>query len=1050
MSRDPPTVFISYSHDSHEHMDRVLALANRLRREGVDTELDQYAAHPAEGWPAWTEKLARAADFVIVVATETYRRRFDGEGPPGEGLGVRWEGSVIRQALYDDAGLNHKLLPVVFSAADEVHIPGVLRSATRYDVGTAGGYESLYRRLTDQPAVTKPELGVRKSLPPRDRRQDFITQAAPNHDASLPRRDEADRHGEEPGPARRSRASTPRQLVGPGVLATAVGALCYGPGEVGAAGSTLFGLGAGLGAAFLGQVWQRLEWRWADSLADWIDAQVRLYGSLLLSGFRRRYYRQLRYRHRVFNIRGLQTQGVFTLELEKVFVDLKVAPQSVEAVSPTVLRAEGLSRNSSVWELLVSGHAAFRSLAVVGPPGCGKTTLLQHLALIFAQNQQRRHERRCPAFVPILLFLRDHAATVTASDPPSLAELATDAEARADLRPPAQWFERKLRSGKALVLLDGLDEVADAETRRRVVEWVGRQIERYGESRFLVTSRPHGYQTNPLPAATVLEVQPFTLKQVERFVAGWYLANEVLSFGGRNDPGVRQKAREQGRDLLQRLRNAPTLAALAVNPLLLTMIAMVHRYRGALPGRRVELYAEICDVLLGHWQAAKGLAAELTPAQQRVVLQPLAFHLMEAEQREIEGEEAAAVIRDLLVEIRGRSAADPRAFLRDVQAGSGLLLEREAGVYSFAHLTFQEYLAAAHLLELRDPTLVVTYVHAPWWHETIRLYVAQSDATPIIRACLDLPEPSVQALTLAYECLGEGRQVAAEAREELEQQLIGDLESPEPQRAKLAAEVMLELRLRNLLRLSDAVEIDTAYVSCAEYQLFLDELHMSGWQPDHWRAHRFPQGAAQQPIAGVRFSDAEYFCQWLTSQVAARSERWRYRLATAEEAQTYPVHPLKDADRFETLRVDAVGSWVAANPPRVEGVAERFRDQYTKALNEIIDRDPDLARNRDRDRDLHDVLDYDTFLDLIHSPAFALDPAFDCARRRDLNRELDPALDRVRALDRDHDRDRGLDSVFRIYLTIAALKERIRGNLPAWESIRIVRERLPVSLDRRS
>ncbi len=86
-----------------------------------------------------------------------------------------------------------------------------------------------------------------------------------------------------------------------------------------AAGAALLAAVVGLGK----KVWAELEGKWAKSVAEWIDAQVRLYGSLLFSGFRRRYYRQLLYRHRVFNVRGLQTQGVFTLELEKVFVDLR-------------------------------------------------------------------------------------------------------------------------------------------------------------------------------------------------------------------------------------------------------------------------------------------------------------------------------------------------------------------------------------------------------------------------------------------------------------------------------------------------------------------------------------------------------------------------------------------------------------------------------------------------------------------------------------------------------------------------------------------------------
>ena len=68
---------------------------------------------------------------------------------------------------------------------------------------------------------------------------------------------------------------------------------------------------------------------------------------------------------------------------------------------------------------------------------------------------------------------------------------------------------------------------------------------------------------------------------------------------------------------------------LAVNPLLLTMITLVHKERNSLPGRRVELYSEICEVVLGKRQAAKDLPSDLTPAQKRRVLEPLAWHMMD-------------------------------------------------------------------------------------------------------------------------------------------------------------------------------------------------------------------------------------------------------------------------------------------------------------------------------------------------------------------------------------------------------------------------------------
>ncbi len=173
MASDPPRVFLSYSHDSPEHMDRVLELANRLRREGVDARLDQYEVSPPEGWPSWSSHQIEAADFALAICTESYRQRFAGNTPEGVGKGVKWEGAFIGQSLYDGEGSNRKFVAVVFDEADETHIPKILRGGTRYNGSSEDGYESLYRHLTGQPWVVKPELGRLKKLSQRARRQDF-------------------------------------------------------------------------------------------------------------------------------------------------------------------------------------------------------------------------------------------------------------------------------------------------------------------------------------------------------------------------------------------------------------------------------------------------------------------------------------------------------------------------------------------------------------------------------------------------------------------------------------------------------------------------------------------------------------------------------------------------------------------------------------------------------------------------------------------------------------------------------------------------------------
>jgi len=163
-------VFISYSHDSPEHKNRVLDLADRLHTDGIDCRIDQYVAAPPEGWPSWMLDQIEQVDFVLLVCTPIYGERVRGRGEAGKGKGAKWEGAIITQVLYDGEAHNTKFIPVLFSPTDTDCIPVFLRGVNYYVVDTDPGYETLYRRLTGQHDTPKPTLGKRRSLPPRPRK----------------------------------------------------------------------------------------------------------------------------------------------------------------------------------------------------------------------------------------------------------------------------------------------------------------------------------------------------------------------------------------------------------------------------------------------------------------------------------------------------------------------------------------------------------------------------------------------------------------------------------------------------------------------------------------------------------------------------------------------------------------------------------------------------------------------------------------------------------------------------------------------------------------
>lgn len=664
---------------------------------------------------------------------------------------------------------------------------------------------------------------------------------------------------------------------------------------------------------FVIKIWDELQKRWIHRIADWIDTRVQS----VLSRYRKRYLQHVYYRHRDLDVKGLSTQGPYTLELEDIFVDLSILPQSAHQASSDLLRAIPevlLTGQHSIWEylklkptapktgllsvLLSSGKSAparlrrmtkskLRSgqrIAILGAPGSGKTTLVKHMTLALTGFGSRDESLGLPTKLPILLFLRDHAEGIKTTPTLTLVQAIQDSLAKFD--GPAgsdRFFEAVLRKGKCIVMLDGLDEVGDPEIRRGVVAWVERQMISYAKNSFVITSRPFGYRSNPPAGVAVLEVCPFTVKKIQRFLNSWYLANEIRS-AQKDDPGVRMEAQRGAKDLLKRIRNTPTLSALAVNPLLLTMIATVHRYRSNLPARRVELYREICEVFFGKRKHAQGAVLDLTPSQKQTVLQSLAYEMMSQTLRQISLTDAARAIKEPLAMVDPNIL--PQDFLRSVENSSGILLERENEIYSFAHLTFQEFLASVHIYEDQLVQDLTTKVNSSWWHETIRLYCAQSNATPIIRACLSMSKPSAVALVLATECLHEAHQVEPEVRTRLETILDAGVEDSDAEWQHTVAEALLGLRLRRLVRLDEDTFLDTSLISNAEYQVFIDnEMGVGKYpQPYHWLENRFSRGSGHNPVLGTRAKEAVKFCGWLTQRESESD--WIYRLPRMEELTT--------------------------------------------------------------------------------------------------------------------------------------------------------------------
>jgi nucleoside phosphorylase len=588
--------------------------------------------------------------------------------------------------------------------------------------------------------------------------------------------------------------------------------------------------------------------------------------------------------HRFLDLKGLETQGPFALELASVFVEPFLGwPKLLNQGRPDLFHRapEATSAASgTIWTFLQDEHWRFHHIVLLGAPGSGKTTILQHLglSLVPAWRQQKKEHSGLPHLpyrLPVLLFLREHSAAIAKNRRFSLADavaMQTDLFPRQHTRQRKEWIERELNEGQCLVLLDGLDEVADELARQAVVEWVNQQILTYPRNRFIITSRPHGYQAHPLERVMVLEVHPFTQKQIHQFLHAWY-CQDLIRRTGKDDPEARHAARQAADDLLAVLRHNPDLYALTVNPLLVTMLVTIHCYHERqLPDSRAELYQDICAVFLGKRRQAHHIPQTLRASHRQVVLQALAYEMMQQEIQEIRQQTAQEKIKEPLRRVS--PALDPASFLQKIEQDSGLLLQRKSGIYTFAHATFQEYLAAVHIQRQHLEATLVTHVTEKWWREVILLYCAANDASDFISACLQYAGTSTDVLELAIDCEKEALQVESEVRNQLQTLLQEGAESSDVQRRQMVVRVLLARRLRRMVHLGEKTYRANSLITCSEYQLFLDEQPLRR-KPDHWHEPHFPPGQGHAPVLGVREEQARAFVTWLTRR---EQGPWQYRL----------------------------------------------------------------------------------------------------------------------------------------------------------------------------
>jgi hypothetical protein len=376
---------------------------------------------------------------------------------------------------------------------------------------------------------------------------------------------------------------------------------------------------------------------------------------------------------------------------------------------------------TSVFESMYNEAAHKREplkMVILGQPGSGKTTLMKWIALQSVSSSRGIFSRFKPVFIPLKDLGREPGKTFRTKN---ILDLTRERLIKENIYD--SFLEAYFENNELIFLLDGLDEVAEESIRKEVIQWI--QDQHIRQNTLLVTSRFSGLQeTKGLKfhdAVPVFVVRDFNITDIERFLENWYKNIEAAVIGDTCEED-REQAVKEGKtryeDLMKIIKdkNYENLRQLAVNPLLLTIIAIVHRTRAILPKERYKLYDECLRVMIELWNVAnRKLDINFSVGNSLDNLSKLAVYLMKANHREME----LSKIKGLLpTEIEGKSLD---IFLNEMVLKSGLLYESE-GKYGFLHLTFQEYLAACYFAGEENPNDILEYRDRDYWNETFKLF----------------------------------------------------------------------------------------------------------------------------------------------------------------------------------------------------------------------------------------------------------------------------------------------------------------------------------------
>lgn len=360
-------------------------------------------------------------------------------------------------------------------------------------------------------------------------------------------------------------------------------------------------------------------------------------------------------------------------------------------------------------------------LVILGKPGSGKTTFLQYLAMHSARADSEINA------VPVLLTL--HQWVIAAQQTGFSLEQAIRHHWQHQ-GIAAEQMDQLLQQGKLLLLLDGLDEVP-LEQRNSLQHQIQKFADTYYQVQIILTCRLAA-QDFYFRGFTYMEVADFDGSQIETFVQRWFVAQNP------QQPALGTAKAERFLEQLQKRENQ-AIRELAGTPILLHLSCLVFQEQDAFPKKRSRLYQTGLEILLVRWDTSRGIRREqishaLSVSDRLNILSQIAATFFEQGQYLFEKTAILPIIATYLSALPGASQ-DPETLwlesesvLRAIALQHGLLVERARDVYSFSHLTFQEYLTARRIFTQStiQPNCVgylADRVTESDWQEVIRLAI---------------------------------------------------------------------------------------------------------------------------------------------------------------------------------------------------------------------------------------------------------------------------------------------------------------------------------------